>query len=196
MTKSEAAVPLADAIEQVKTAVSRIALIHLGFSKTLVAELGEKKGKELIIKSMMEYGKLVGERTAKGRQDLPHYGIHDRYVYDDHEFIDTRNCPVPPGKDFDFSRYRVYGCVLAKVFRELGEEELGRLYCYVDSAKSMAADPGRKLIHTACEPAGDDCCAFDLVATSEKERESFADNAEDWKAVDPILDKKNAAETG
>ena len=69
--------------------------------------------------------------------------------------------------------------MLAKIFRELGEEELGRLYCYVDSAKSMATDPSHKLIHTACEPLGDDCCAFDLVSTSEKKNSNslvlFAD---------------------
>ncbi len=194
MTDREEVVPLKDAIEQVKTAVTRIALIHLGFSKTLVEELGEKKGKELIIKSMMEYGKLVGKQASKGGQDLPFYGLHDKYMYDDHEFIDTRKCPVPRGEDFDFARYRVFGCMLAKVFRELGEEELGRLYCYVDSAKSMATDPSHKLIHTACEPIGDDCCAFDLVATSEKDREDFANKTENWKAVDPILDKESGAE--
>jgi hypothetical protein len=189
MTDNEEVVTLKDAIEQVKTAVTRIALIHLGFSKTLVEELGEKKGKELIIKSMIEYGKLVGKQTGKGRQDLPYYGLHDKYLYDDHEFIDTRKSPVVRGKDFDFTRYRVYGCMLAKIFRELGEEDLGRLYCYVDSAKSMATDPSHKLIHTACEPIGDDCCRFDLVPTTEKEREDFTNKTEDWKEVDPILVK-------
>jgi len=194
MKDNEEVVTLKDAIEQVKTAVTRIALIHLGFSKTIVEELGGKKGKELIIKSMIEYGKLVGKQTSKGKQDLPHYGLHDKYLYDDHEFIDTRKCPVPRGKDFDFARYRVFGCMLAKVFRELGEEELGHLYCYVDSAKSMATDPSRKLIHTACEPLGDDCCAFDMVSTSEKEREDFENKTENWKEVDPILDKKSSSE--
>lgn len=191
MTNKEENATLKDAMEQVKTAVTRIALIHLGFSKTLVEELGEDKGKELIIKSMIEYGKLVGKQTRKGGQDLPYYGLHDKYVYDDHEFIDTRNCPVPRDKDFDFTRYRVYGCMLAKVFRELGEEELGRLYCYVDSAKSMAVDPSRKLIHTACEPIGDDCCQFDMVPTTEKEREDFENKSEEWKEVDPILVKES-----
>ncbi len=191
MTDNEEVVTLKDAIEQVKTAVTRIALIHLGFSKTLVEELGEKKGKELIIKSMIEYGKLVGKQTSKGRQDLPCYGLHDKYLYDDHEFFDTRKNPVPRDKNFDFTRYRVYGCMLAKIFRELGEEDLGRLYCYVDSAKSMATDPSHKLIHTACEPLGDDCCRFDLVPTTEKEREDFTNKSEHWKEVDPILIKES-----
>ena len=41
MADKEEVVTLKDAMEQVKTAVTRIALIHLGFSKTLVEELGE-----------------------------------------------------------------------------------------------------------------------------------------------------------
>lgn len=189
MTDNEEVVSLKDAIQQVRTAVTRIALIHLGFSKTLVEELGEKKGKELIIKSMIEYGKLVGKQISKGQQDMPYYGLHDKYLYNDHEYIDTRKSPVPRDKDFDFTRYKVYGCMLAKTFRELDEEDLGRLYCYVDSAKSMATDLSHKLIHTACEPLGDDCCRFDLVPTTEKEREDFTNKTEGWKEVDPILVK-------
>jgi len=187
MTEKEEVVSLKDAVEQVKTAVRRIALIHLGFSRTLVKEFGEEKGKELIIKSMVEYGKLVGEQTKKGHQDLPCYGLHDKYAYSDKEFTDTRKSPVPRGKGFDFSQYKVYGCGLANTLLEFDEEDLGRLYCYVDSAKSMAADPNRKLIHTACELCGDGYCSFDLVPTTEEERENFANNTEDWKTVDPIL---------
>lgn len=187
MTEKEEMVTLQDAMEQIKTAVTRIALIHLGFSKTLAEELGEEKGKALIIKSMIEYGKLVGKQIANGEQDLPYYGLHDKYLYGDHEFIDTRRCPVPRDEDFDFTRYRVYGCMLAKVFKEMGEEKLGSLYCYVDSAKSMAVDPDRKLIHTACEPLGDDCCRFAMVPTTEKERDDFAKKTDEWKTVDPIL---------
>ena len=56
MTDKDEVVTREDAIKQVETAVTRIALIHLGYAKTLVEELGEEKGKELIIKSMMEYG--------------------------------------------------------------------------------------------------------------------------------------------
>jgi len=190
MTDKEEVVPLEDAIEQVKVAITRIALIHLGFSKVLVEELGEEKGKELIIKSIVEYGKLVGKQSQQGRQDLPHYGIHDKYSYGDREFIDGRKMPVPEGEKFDFAQYKVYGCLLAKTFMELGEEELGRLYCYVDSAKSMAVDPTYKLIHTACVLCDDDYCGFNMVPTVDKERDDFEKNTEEWKAVDPILERE------
>lgn len=187
MSEKEEVVPLKESMDQVAVAVTRLALMHLAFSKTLVEALGEEKGKELIIKSILEYGKRVGERTKHGHQGLPYYGIHDRYVYAGKEYFDTRKKPIPDGGEWDYSLYRVYGCILAKVFREYGENELGRLYCYVDSAKSMAADRNLKLVHTACEPCGDEYCAFDSLPTTEKEQEDFVNNNMDWREVDPVL---------
>jgi hypothetical protein len=71
MSDKEEFVPLKEAREQVEIAVTRLALLHLGFSKTLVEEFGEEKGKALIIKSIMEYGRMIGERTMRGLPSLP-----------------------------------------------------------------------------------------------------------------------------
>ena len=71
----------------------------------------------------------------------------------------------------------------------MGEAGLGRLYCYVDAAKTMAVDPWHKLIHTACEVCGDGRCAFKIVPTTARERADFADRNTAWKDVDPILDE-------
>jgi len=185
MDTTEKAVPFREASEQVGIVVVRLALMHLAFAKILVEKLGKKKGKEAIIEAMMEYGRLVGERNQSGHQDLPFYGFHEKYFYEDCEFVDTRE--KPGGTGFDFSRYRVLGCKLAKIFLEYGEKELGCLYCYVDSAKSMAADPAKKLMHTACEVLGDPGCAFQVVATTPKERKDFIARKARWKEADPIL---------
>jgi hypothetical protein len=158
--------------------------MHLAYARVLVRELGEENGKDAIIKAMMEYGKLVGQRKKAGKQDLPWYGFHDKYVYQEEEFVDTRD---QPSKDFDFSLYKVFGCILAKTFVEYGEPELGALYCYVDAAKSMAADPTSKLIHTACEVCGDEFCAFDYIPATEEERTDFEEQNPKWKKVDIIL---------
>jgi hypothetical protein len=171
-------------MEQVRIVGTRLALMHLAYARVLVKELGEEKGKDAIIKAMMEYGKLVGQRKKAGKQDLPWYGFHDKYVYQDEVFVDTRD---QPSKDFDFSLYKVFGCILAKTFLEYRELELGALYCYVDAAKSMAADPLSKLIHTACEVCGDEFCAFDYVPTTEEERTDFKEQDPKWKKVDTIL---------
>jgi len=187
MNEKERVVPLHEAIDQVRITGRRLALMHLAFSRILIKELGEDKGSKAIVKAIMEYGQMVGETNKAGHQDLPFYGLHEKYTYGDEEFLDTREVADSAGKDFDFSRYRCHGCVLAKTFLEQNEKELGSLYCYVDSAKSMAADPGKKLMHTACAVLGDGYCTFDLVPTTEKERKDFKDKNVDWREVDPIL---------
>jgi hypothetical protein len=187
MSKNEKMVTLKEAMEQVHTVGVRLALMHLAFSRILVESLGEERGKEAVVKAMMEYGRMVGERSKSGLQDLPWYGFHDKYVYEDQETVDLRQSRR--NEDFDWSKYKVCGCVLAKVFKEYDESELGTLYCYVDAAKSMAADSSKKLTHTACEVCGDDFCAFDMLPTSEEERRAFKKQEIKWKDVDPILVK-------
>jgi len=164
MSKKEELVSLKEATGQVEIAITRTALLHLAFSKTLVEEFGEEKGKELILKAIMEYGRRVGERTKRGLPDLPKYGVHGG-------FIDGR----------------VHDCVFAKTFREYGELNLGCLYCYVDPAKSMAADPMVKYVHKDCAACGDEFCTFEKTATTEKERKDFLTKSRDWRSVDPRL---------
>lgn len=164
MVKEIKNVSFSDAKTQVEVAVTRIALLHLAFSRTLVEQLGQEKGKELILKSIMEYGKMIGERTIQRKQDLPKYGVHEKYE---------------GGK--------VYGCILGKIFHEYEEEDLGCLYCYVDAAKSMTVNPKNKLIHTECDACGDDYCVFESIPTTEKEQIQFAEKDLEWKHVDPRL---------
>ncbi len=171
MTGEDDRVPLSEASREVEVAMTRLALMHLSFSKTLIEELGEEKGKELVIKSIMEYGKLVGERVKRGLPDLPKYGVYGECV-----------------------EGRVYDCILAKIFREYGEEDLGRLYCYIDSAKTMAADPYQKLIHKECAACGDDYCTFCSAPTTEKERQDFRRKEAGWREVDPRLAAQDPSE--
>ena len=183
--KNKETVPFRDAQEQVKKTAVRLALIHLGFSRVMVDELGEDKAKELIVKSMVEYGKLVDKHQQK--DNLPFFGLHEKQTYKGHEYTDVRDIPVTESEPFDYGNLRVYGCEIGKTFIDLKEEELGRLYCYVDAAKSMAEDASRKLIHTDCILCGGDHCAFKLEPTSEKEQAEFENNSSGWKAVDPLL---------
>jgi hypothetical protein len=164
MGEEERFVSLVEATQEVGVAITRLALLHLSFSKTLVEELGEKKGKELVIRSILEYGKRVGERTKRGLPDLPKYGVHGGW------------------KD-----RKLYDCVLAKIFQEYGEEDIGCLYCYVDPVKSMTADPYHKTIHKDCAACGDDYCTFELAPTTKKERADFKSKGTAWRNVDPRL---------
>jgi hypothetical protein len=155
-----------DASKEVNVAVQRLALLHLSYSKTLVEEFGEEKGKQLILNAMKEYGLRIAKRTKQGLQSLPRFGFHQRHAEEG-----------------------TYGCELGLLCQEYGEEDLGRLYCYVDPAKSMGANPETKMIHKKCILCGDEYCAFDIVPTTEEEREDFFGENKDWSYIDTILDE-------
>jgi len=182
MTNSQETVSLEEAREQVSKVCRRLGLLHLSFAKTLVEELGEKKGKQLVLKAIKDYGTRIGEEikatvTNQGldnspmnyKEDLPLYGMHDR----------SERTEIDGEK-----RTRLYGCVMGKVWNELGAGELGRLYCYVDPAKYMGFNPNFKLIHTKALPDGDEYCEFALRPTTEQERKDFADKDKDWSYID------------
>jgi hypothetical protein len=181
MAKQEGTVPLKEAREQVAKVCRRLALLHLSFAKTLTEEFGESRGKQLVLKAIKEYGERIG-RDAKGRataqglddrpsnyeEDLPLYGMNER------------NVTVEVNGE---KRIRMYGCVMGQVWKSLGEDGLGRLYCYIDPAKYMAFNPGYKLVHVKSLPDGDDYCEFALRPTTEQERKDFAEG-KDWSYID------------
>jgi hypothetical protein len=182
MNMEKEVVSLEEAREQVRRVCIRLGLLHLSFAKTLVGELGEEKGRQLIMKAIKDYGTRIGEQVkasvaAQGlenesknyKEDLPLYGMHDKT-----EVVEIG----------DEKRIRAYGCVMGKLWSELGEGELGRLYCYVDPAKYMAFNPDFKLIHLATLPEGDDYCEFTVSPTTEQDKEEFAAKDTDWSHID------------
>ena len=182
MNGKEEAVALEEAKEQVRRVCRRLGLLHLSFTRTLVDELGEGRGKQLILKAIKDYGTRIGEEvkanvTAQGlendpanyKEDLPLYGMHDGM-----EVIE-----VDGGK-----RMRAHNCVMGRLWNELGESALGRLYCYVDPAKYMAFNPNFKLVHTKALPDGDEYCEFAVRPTTKQERKDFADKDKDWRYID------------
>jgi len=180
--KREDMVLLEEAKEQVRRVCERLALLHYAFAKTLVDELGDDKGRQMTMNAIKRYSKIVGERVREKvkaqaldnslenyKEDLPLYGMHDgrETVYVDGE-----------------RRTRVTGCAMAKVWRELKAEELGRIYCYVDPGKYMAYNPSFKLIHYKALPDGDEYCEMAVKPTTEQDREEFAARDADLSRLD------------
>jgi len=185
MTEKEEMISLEQAEKEVVKAVRRIALLHLAYAETIVKELGEKTGKELIVKAMRNYGMKIGGKVKKELlekglpltvenyfkvpgEPIPGIGTHssmDMIKEDGEEII------------------RAKDCVWAKVFKEYGNEELGRLYCLVDAAQFMAFNPEIKFVHLKAEPDGDDCCDMVFRETTEQERKDFEEDR-DWSYLD------------
>ncbi|MFC2099965.1 L-2-amino-thiazoline-4-carboxylic acid hydrolase [Candidatus Bipolaricaulota bacterium] len=186
MTNDKPLIPLEEAEHEVMLTSRRIALLHLAFAKTLVAEFGEERGMELIVKAIKAYGTRVGEEAreavlAQGLEltpenfsggaarGLPKFGMHTG-----RENIEVNG----------EHRFRAFGCVMGKVWNELGEGKLGRLYCLVDPAKFMAYNPHYKLAHAKSLPDGDACCEFCIRKTSDQEKRDFASDDADWTYID------------
>ena len=183
--ENEVFISLEEAKKQVEIASRRIALLHISYARTLVEELGEEEGMGLIAKAIRDYGVRIGERTRKevldrgleptpenfgaGRHlSVPRFGMHER---SERVWVGGER------------RRKAYDCVLAKLWKECGEEKLGRLYCYVDVAKYMAYNPNYKMVHIGTVPDGDEYCEFAVRPTIEKEREDFSGNKA-WFYID------------
>lgn len=184
MVKREELIPLAQAKNQIALVCRRLGLLHMAFAQVLVDEYGEERGKQLVNKAIEEYGRKIGEKKrevvlSQGLEpsmenlvkvrDIPTIGMHDR----------TERVKVEGEM-----RSRAYGCVMSKVWREYGKDNLGRIYCYVDPASTMAYNPNFKLIHTRAVPDGDEFCELVIRSTMEKERLAFVSKTNNWAEVD------------
>jgi len=192
MTEEQRMIPLEEAEHEVALTSRRIALLHLAFAKTLISEFGEEKGTQLIVKAIKAYGRQVGKEareavlaqgleltpvnySAGPARGLPKFGMH------------TRIEDVMVGSE---PRFRAFGCVMGKVWNELGEGKLGRLYCLVDPAKFMTFNPDYKLAHAKALPDGDPYCEFCIRKTTEQERWDFASDDAEWTYIDRCAEKE------
>ena len=175
-----------EAAHEVKLASRRIALLHLAFSRVAVRTLDEAAGRRLITDAIREYGAMIGTevRDAVLRQGL-------EAVPDNYGAGESRSLPrigMHAGSETvsvdGRPRIRAYGCVMAEVWAEYGEEDLGRLYCYVDPAKFMAFNPAYTMAHTKARPSGDPFCEFCIRETTAKEQLDFASGKAEWITAD------------
>jgi hypothetical protein len=184
MSMARDSIPTDEARKQVALACRRLGLLHLAFAETLVQELGPQEGQRLLARSIKEYGRLIGEakRTRALNEgleigpegfnavsDLPSLGLHGGV-----EEVEV------DGE----TRIRVHDCVMGRIWVEAGKGELGRHYCMVDPASSMAFDPSHKLVHTKAIPDGDPYCELVMRPTSEEDRAQLAAEDTDWEAIE------------
>ena len=154
-----------EALSQLKSMITRTALIHYAFTKTIIDEMGKEKGKELAKKAISLYGEMVGKKVrektlAKGLPALP------ENFQDDLPALGwaSREKVVVEGE----KRARVHTCYLAEAWKDLGVPEIGRLYCFVDQSKYEAYNPELECVHTKNVLDGDPYC--ELAVRSKKKK--------------------------
>lgn len=142
------------AFKEVLSMIRRTALLHYCYAKTLIEELGEERGKDLILKAIQSYGREVGKKI---REETLIKGM-DLLVENYQEDLPSLGWEVERLTVEGEPRARIHVCHLADVWKALGAPELGRLYCYVDQAKYKAYNPNLECIHVKNVLEGDPYC--------------------------------------
>jgi len=139
----------------------RMALLYYFMATAIVQRLGEAEGKKLIQESVLAYGKACGSRV---RDEVSSQGLS----------LDLGNygrVPDLPSKGWVSEKRTMSDgqirnvttfCPLAATWKELGAEELGRLYCLVDVAKFKAYRPDLCATHAKNMLDGDPYCLIDF----------------------------------
>jgi len=153
-----------EALCQIQFALRRAALIYHYFAQTLIDELGEAKGREIIAKAVKAYGEHIGKaaRTKANQKDLP---LRPEHYQDDLPMMAWDTEPVVVEGE---ERVRVHHCPLAKEWQELGDTRTARLYCFVDQAKMSAFNPEFEYIHIKNILDGDPFCELVVRPVSKK----------------------------
>ena len=175
-----------EAAKHIKTVSERIALLHLSYAKTLTEELGEEEGKQLILKAIKQYGKHIGEAR---RKEIEEKGLEPT----PENFSEGEALSIPPfGMHSEIEkngeRMRAYGCVLGEFWKKHGEEELDKLYCYVDAAKYLGFNEDYVQTHAKAMTKGDNCCEFEVKPSTEEQKQLFKDDEKDFSNVDEYLE--------
>ena len=111
----------------------------------------------------------LGPESFRALSDLPSLGMHGHI-----EEIEIEG----------EKRIRVHDCVMGRVWNDYGKGDLGRYYCLVDPASSMAFDPNHKLVHIKALPDGDPCCELVMRPSTERDKAEFAADDTDWSVIE------------
>jgi nitroreductase len=153
-----------EALRQIRLALHRTALLYHHFAETLVAELGEKKGTELIRKAIEAYGARIGGEARSKARDKGLSPTPENFESDLPDLAWERSAITVDGE----KRTRVTRCPLAEEWLAWGDPQKARLYCYVDQAKMRAFNPDYEYVHFKTLLDGDPCCEL-AVRRSKRE---------------------------
>lgn len=165
-----------EALHQIQCALRRTALLYHYFSETLINELGEEKGTELIHKAVEAYGTHIGQEAQRKAREKSQALIPENFESDLPELAWKTEAVVVDGEE----RMRVHHCPLAAEWLTWGQPEKARLYCFVDQAKMKAYNPDYEYIHIKNILDGDPYCEL-AVRPVKKDKEEKKEAPPDLK---------------
>ncbi|MBC9784818.1 L-2-amino-thiazoline-4-carboxylic acid hydrolase [Heliobacterium chlorum] len=149
-------VPVEVAKEQVRQMGMMMASLYRHLAQSIVDEIGEERGKEVISRAIENYG---SERGEKQRQRVLAAGhAHEPQNYGKLPDLPSFGWDVEGVNGEDPTHIRITYCPFAAEWRDHGFEKLGRLYCAIDQAKYEAFHPDSDLVHLKNVLDGDRFC--------------------------------------
>ncbi|MFQ6014125.1 MAG: L-2-amino-thiazoline-4-carboxylic acid hydrolase, partial [Anaerolineae bacterium] len=123
--------------EQALDMARLIAALHYHYAKAIVEAVGEAKGRQIVATAIQRYGEERG-RKIRRRAEAAGRPLN---LESQREFYDLPLGELWEGegkRKGNQSLSRVDYCPFAEYWREVGGEELGRLYCHQDEALARA----------------------------------------------------------
>ena len=165
MSEEKEKILKSEALEQVNLAIRRAALLYHYFADTLISEFGEDEGRRLILKAIGAYGAHIGNAAGDRARQIGLQSLPDNFQ-DDLPMMAWEAEEVVVDNE---KRTRVHHCPLAAVWKELGNPDHARLYCFVDQAKMTAFNPDYTYVHLKNIIDGDPHCELVVRNNSEVE---------------------------
>lgn len=135
----------------------RLALLYYFMSKKIIEKVGEEEGKVLIKEAIWDYGTYCGKAVAEGvlALGLPLTEENFRKVPDlPSRGWRSKTVTLPDGQ----KQNQLTLCPLAVTWMQLGFEDVGRIYCFVDQSKTEGYNPALECIHAHNVLDGDAFC--------------------------------------
>jgi predicted ArsR family transcriptional regulator len=161
MENAEEMISKGEALNQIQRALRRTALLYHFFAKTMIDELGDERGTQLIRKAIDAYGTHIG-RQAKRRAESRGFSLRpENFESDLPDLAWKTEAVMVDGEE----RVRVHECPLAREWLEMGDAKRARLYCFVDQAKMQGFNPDYEYIHLKNVLDGDPYCELVIRPT-------------------------------
>lgn len=128
-----------------------MAELYYFMSKEMVDRLGEKDGKEAIRTAIRKFGEA---RVASMQEEARERGL----AITPETYAIVRDMPGASWERDPENPSDVTYCPMEDMWRELGDRELGAIYCEIDTVlyEGFNAEFERPL----CKTSGDCCCRF------------------------------------
>ncbi len=154
MVDEKETISKAEAYRQIRLGLRRLALLYRYFAETAIEHLGEDEGAEFMRRAISAYGEHIGREAKEKaiRKGLPL--VPENFASDLPDMAWESETVKVEGE----ARVRIHRCPLAADWLDMGDFQLGRLYCSVDQAKMRAFNPDYEFIHFKKILEGDSFC--------------------------------------